>query len=202
MAQIDKGGGDDKLLYMGDLQNKTKRKVTVEGVLRLLSDLTDEYLPTTRLGAYRRAYAPRYFSVEDYFPSQIERVIERLERQGKVKIIGSGDRRKVVLEEAGKQMILDYDLKQLQPKTGKWDGKWRVVFFDVMEPDQGKRDRFRRLLKRMGFRQMQKSVWVIPYDWEKEIKYIREVLGIPHGVKYGVLESVENDSEMRNWFDL
>ena len=49
---------------------------------------------------------------------------------------------------------------------------------------------------------MQKSVWVYPYPLEKEIKFLREILDVPHGVKLVTAEKIENDEDLRNWFDL
>ena len=74
--------------------------------------------------------------------------------------------------------------------------------FDVEEEKKRKRDGLRRYLKRLGFWQMQKSVWVYPFDCDKEVKYLREVLNVPHEVKLGVLEKVENDRELREIFGL
>ncbi len=49
---------------------------------------------------------------------------------------------------------------------------------------------------------MQRSVWVSPYDVFDEVKYMREVLDIPHGVKLGLLKEIENEEDLRVWFGL
>ena len=40
------------------------------------------------------------------------------------------------------------------------DGKLRLVSFDIPEIKRTNRNNFRRAIKRMGFRQVQKSLWV------------------------------------------
>ena len=72
--------------------------------------------------------------------------------------------------------------------------------FDISEIDKNKRDRLRVYLKKLGLKQMQESVWVGPYDVGDEVRYLREVLEVPHGVKLGLLKEVENERELKEWF--
>ena len=55
-------------------------------------------------------------------------------------------------------------------------------------------------MKKLGLKQMQESVWVGPYDVGDEVRYLREVLEVPHGVKLGLLKEVENERELKEWF--
>lgn len=41
-----------------------------------------------------------------------------------------------------------------------WDGKWRLVIFDIPEDKRGIRDLFRRKLKEWEFKRWQQSVWI------------------------------------------
>jgi DNA-binding transcriptional regulator PaaX len=45
----------------------------------------------------------------------------------------------------------------------KWDGRWRILIFDIPEKEKYKRDALRRRLNDMGLKQLQQSVWVTPY---------------------------------------
>ena len=179
-----------------------KRKITIRGVLRLIGDVSDYMLPMDWVSVYRRAFAPKYFDLEDYFPSEVHKAIARLERKGLVEKKQTGGELVVILTEAGKQQLLAFDLESLGQKSGVWDGKWRMVFFDIENKSSHMRDRLRRYLKRMGFKKYQDSVWVYPFDCDQELKYIREVLDIPHGVKLAVVERLENDEDLREWFGL
>lgn len=174
----------------------------MEGVLRLISDTAEEMFPLTRIGAYRKLYAPKYFAMEDYFPSVVVQTVKRLARKGMVEIKEAGEGKVVILTEKGKRGKLFYNLKNMLPKKGIWDGKWRVVIFDIDEKRKGKRNFLRKYLTQLGFRQWQKSVWINPYDCTSEIKYLREVLEVPHEVKFGVMEWVEDEDEIKKWFDL
>lgn len=58
-----------------------------------------------------------------------------------------------------------------------WDGFFRVVVYDISEETRKVRDRFRWKLKQLGFGLLQKSVWISPHDFLKELK---EFLKINH----------------------
>src|SRR3989344_7614969 len=51
-------------------------------------------------------------------------------------------------------------IAELQSPGEKWDGKWRVVIFDIPEKRRAARDLLRHNLKSWGFTPWQQSVWV------------------------------------------
>ena len=55
----------------------------------------------------------------------------------------------------------------------KWDGRWRLVLFDVPTTQNTYRDRLRRSLRDKGFGCLQNSVWITPDSLEEE----RQILG-------------------------
>lgn len=58
----------------------------------------------------------------------------------------------------------------------KWDGKWRVVVFDIPEKNRRVRQALRMGLRMLEFKPLQKSVWVSKIDCVKDLrKYIREL---------------------------
>jgi len=50
----------------------------------------------------------------------------------------------------------------MQPK--KWDGMWRVITYDFPEGERSARNSLRHVLAKSHFLQLQKSVWIFPYD--------------------------------------
>lgn len=139
----------------------------------------------------------------EYYPSSIEKVTKRLYRRGYVEVVYEKGKPAVKITDKGKVEILRYDLEKLQiNKPPKWDGKWRLVIFDIPEKYRNSRDLIRSKLKQLGFYQFQKSVFIYPYPCEKEIKFLREVLGVPHAIKLIKADKVENDEELRKIFSL
>lgn len=49
-----------------------------------------------------------------------------------------------------------------------WDGRWRLVLFDIPEERRRERQNLRRYLRRRGFGCLQNSVWVTPHPVEQE----------------------------------
>lgn len=136
----------------------------------------------------------------EYYPSSIHRHTMKLWRKGLVDVRESSDGYTVVITEKGRRDTLQYDLEAMTVETPtEWDGRWRMIFFDIPTTHKA-RNHFREKLLYMGFFCMQKSVYVYPYPCEKQIKFLREVYEMPHSVKYAVVESLENDEDLRRYF--
>ncbi|MDI6820679.1 MAG: hypothetical protein QMD65_00675 [Patescibacteria group bacterium] len=81
-----------------------------------------------------------------------------------------------------------------------WDGKWRLVTFDVPVNFDKKRYILRSLLKDLGFYQLQKSVWIYPdYLAEKFWKLLVD-LEINQYCKIMLVEFLENDEDIKRHF--
>lgn len=68
-----------------------------------------------------------------------------------------------------------------------WDGKFRLVIFDIPEQKRAVRNLFRRRLKDWGFKNWQKSVWVGRHNVTDKLKQLIANLGIKDWV--AVVES-------------
>src|SRR3989344_1568396 len=105
-----------------------------------------------------------------------------------------------VLSDKGKMKALTYHFSEMKIKDKVWDKKWRVVFFDVPEKHRWGRDSLRDKLKKLGFYEIQKSVFVFPHDCEDEIDFIIEFYGMRKYVRYGVMEYIDDDIYLKNNF--
>ena len=91
---------------------------------------------------------------------------KNLEHRGVIEIIGKG---KYKFTEKGKVWFKSSLLRYYKDLGIKWDGKWRIVIFDIPQELHNKRNRFRKRLKFLGFYMIQKSVFVFPYTCEEEL---------------------------------
>lgn len=180
---------------------RSERRIRITELLRYVNDSLEILVPLTRRGTYQLKYKtlPDW---EDYFPSVVKAAVNKLQRQGLVEKRETPSGILVKITAKGKRRVLTYRLEELEPKTGKWDGSWRLVFFDVPELERHKRNRLRRYLLQLGMKQIQESVFVSPYDVFSEIEFIREVLEIPHGVKMATLKWIENEEELKEIFEV
>ncbi|MEK7658592.1 MAG: hypothetical protein AAB352_01880 [Patescibacteria group bacterium] len=102
-----------------------------------------------------------------------------LKRKGLIKIEEDGFDIKIIPTEKGIKIMKRYQILELRiKKPKKWDGKIRVVAFDIPNIQRTKRDAFRRKLKELGFYSSQKSVWLHPFDCKNEIKILKDFLGL------------------------
>ena len=60
----------------------------------------------------------------------------------------------------------------------KWDGKWRMVIFDVPKEKNHRRDRLREKLKQLGFGMWQESVYISPHQLAADLHESLETMGM------------------------
>lgn len=139
-----------------------------------------------------------------YSPWGMRRTLRRLKKQKYVTVHEStGGNTTVTITNNGMVRALTYELNTLSiQKPTRWDGKWRVVIFDVPEKNKKLRDTFRMRLRQMGLYQLQKSVYVSPYPCFHEIEFLRELYGIAVTVLYLTVEKIEDDAFLRTHFQL
>src|SRR3989338_3338762 len=113
---------------------------------------------------------------ENLTRSQILRSLENLEKKEIIAMEEKRDKVIIHILDKGRITLLEYSLSRIfafKKEKKEWKGKWYLVFFDVPEIQRNKRDYLRRLLTKMGFYRFQKSVYVLPYECEEEIKLIK-----------------------------
>ena len=96
----------------------------------------------------------------------VRRSLAYLVKQGYVKREGKRVVRFKVTQN-GKDKV-----NELRPglKNRHWDGKWRIVMFDIAEKYRGMRTVLRRFLVLLGFRQFQRSLWMSAFDVSREVR--------------------------------
>ncbi len=118
--------------------------------------------------------------------------------------IGEKDGEMVIkLTEKGKMTLLKYDFERMRIRRPlRWDGKWRLVIFDIPNGKKVAREIFREKLKQLEFYPLQKSVFLTPYPCFSEIEFLRQVLGIGENVRILIVEKLEGEEIFRQHFGL
>ncbi|MFA6190057.1 MAG: hypothetical protein WC711_00890 [Candidatus Staskawiczbacteria bacterium] len=106
------------------------------------------------------------------------------------------------LTKKGKLKALNFQLNNIKNKKEKWDGKWRMVAFDIPEKYKGGRDALRHRLKIIGFCELQKSVFITPYNCMKEINFLVNYFKLDKYVRFGILETIDNGRYFKKIFKL
>ena len=86
-----------------------------------------------------------------------------LKRKGYIKIKNLESRQAIALTPKGAEKALRAKFTMGERPKRK-DGKWLMVVFDVPEKKRRLRDFFREYLKSLGFKMLQRSIWVCPFD--------------------------------------
>ncbi|OHA39898.1 MAG: hypothetical protein A3G59_00665 [Candidatus Taylorbacteria bacterium RIFCSPLOWO2_12_FULL_47_20] len=129
-------------------------------------------------------------------------------KQAYEKLISSGhlikDREGFVrLTEKGERRMIEFELRGAKlTRSEKWDGHWRILIFDISEKKRLLRDRMRRTLISLGFRHLQDSVWIYPYDCTDIISLLKKDFEIGKDLIYMTSDKIEYDGALRKHFGL
>lgn len=130
-------------------------------------------------------------------------ILKRLHQQKIIQITEENEYSIVKLTERGNLRILKYKLEEMiVQKPKKWDGRWRMVLYDIKKFKKKEQEAIRRILNQLKFLQLQKSVYLTPYPCEKEITFIREYFGVGTEVLYVVVHKIENEKVYKSYFGI
>jgi DNA-binding transcriptional regulator PaaX len=132
------------------------------------------------------------------------RIVKEFRRDRLVDYIEQKDgNTEIVLTEKGKLKTLKFKIDAIKiPKPLKWDKKWRVVMFDIPEKRRSGRNVLREKLREIGFKEIQKSVFVHPFPCLDEINFITEYFQLRNLVRYGEIINISNEEELKLKFKL
>jgi DNA-binding transcriptional regulator PaaX len=127
-----------------------------------------------------------------YLKQSLERFIEN----------GLVEKRKdrLFISNKGRVFFQQHSIKSRLADIKSWDGKWRLITFDVPNEFNKERYRLRYLLKYFGFYQLQKSAWIYPNHLSEELWKLLVDLELAKYCKVMIVEFLEQDKELRDHF--
>lgn len=110
---------------------------------------------------------------------------------------------KLILTESGKQQakklrLLGDSINFSKPKH--WDGKWRIVLFDIPEKNRAFRDILREHLRALDFFKLQHSVFVSPQPLEKPILELVALYSAEPYVRVITATKIDNETKIKKHF--
>lgn len=132
----------------------------------------------------------------------VEKNINSLVSHGLIKVTYSKNGERVLsLTPKGKfEALLRHGVYTQQKK--KWDKVWRVVIFDVPNTKSKTRIELRKAIRQYGFKVLQKSVWVYPYECDDFIAVLKGHLEVSQDVLYMKVQYIENQKHLEKEFGL
>ncbi len=106
------------------------------------------------------------------------------------------------LTKMGEKALRHLTLSEAVRRPLHWDGKWRVLIFDIPEERKVLREKIRSFLLTVGFVHLQHSVWIYPYDCEDLVTLLKADLRVGKDVLYMIVDSLENDANLQKKFNL
>jgi hypothetical protein len=127
----------------------------------------------------------------------IARLLRYIQQQGLV----YSEQGHVVLTNSGKRRVYKRQLDTLSiPTPTTWDGRWRIILFDIPTGTRVVRSTFIAQLRRLGLQPMQQSVWAYPYECREHIMLIAETHGLSDHVCYIETNFIDQDTSLRSMF--
>lgn len=109
----------------------------------------------------------------------------------------------MVLTDKGKKRVITLNIDNIKiKKPNIWDKKWRLVLFDIPEKKKQARNILRETLKKIGFLEFQKSIFVYPYSCQDEIDYIIEYYEIRPYVRTITAIELDNELHLKKMFNI
>ena len=136
---------------------------------------------------------------------KIEKSLKSLERKEIINLEEKDNKVFVYIKDKNNPTVMKYSIKalmDLKKKKKKWEGKWFLVFFDVPEVQRNKRNYLRKYLVDIGFYRYQQSIYIFPYECEKEIILIKKIVEGAKYMKYIIAEKIEDEHVIKTFFKL
>ncbi|OGI66286.1 hypothetical protein A3A95_01875 [Candidatus Nomurabacteria bacterium RIFCSPLOWO2_01_FULL_39_18] len=200
---MEKGGYGQRLKDFLSSDTKEAKIATVALCVLALASL-----PVLVVGAGAIGNVVQVFKMfkgsRKYSESQIRSAINSVKRQKLIEYIVDRDGKTIVkITTKGKTRLRAFDIELIEIKTQKkWDGKWRLVMFDIPMRFTKGREALRYHLKKLNFFQFQKSAWIYPYPCEDEIIFIADFFGVGKYVEVLSVESILRDEKIKKHFHL
>jgi DNA-binding transcriptional regulator PaaX len=173
-------------------------------ILSAIKDIA--YLPVVDKYAFTKQYKAlldHLFDEEKITKQQKYNAKKIIDRLIKNKLLSLAKNGRLELTEEGKKKLHNLEFKDFKISKPKvWDGKYRVIIFDIGVEKNRIRDAVRRQLSAWGFVRVQDSVWANPYECREVITLLKNHFGVNKNVLYITAESIENDIPLKKLFNL
>lgn len=117
-------------------------------------------------GGYRKG---SIFDFLDLKKSALRLAVYRSLKTGDIeKVIENGELYFKITSQGKRHLTRLFPIYKLAESD--WDGKWRVIIFDIPEIGRDSRDYLRQKLISLGFGRLQKSVYISPLDLLADVK--------------------------------
>lgn len=154
-----------------------KKETIGKMVLLALEKAVDGYVRFEDFTYHHYRY---HHGIPELKKASLAQALKRLREKGFIERVTEKDEGKIILRltEAGREFLL---LEKSDDEI-EWDGKWRVVVFDIPEKQRTIRNILRSRLKMWGFSPWQQSVWASKKNITAKLRNLVKELDIENWV--------------------
>lgn len=179
------------------LHRDTEELTKTSKILLLLLEAHGMLAKAVAYPSLSKALYPEY---EHYKASRrLEATMHRLLKQGWIKSEYREAKRVIILTRKGHLEAL-FKSAQFKTRSKHWDGKWRMVLFDIPEGARSVRARLRTLLKSFGFIPLQQSAYVYPYELHAQALELLSKSGLIRYIRFARIDRFDDDRDIRKQF--
>lgn len=184
---------------MQKISDKIRIGKTAKKILLILAKSGQSFLEHLFWLAYPKRIG--FEQYEDMIYGPFYRSARRLESYGLLKRRRQGKRITFILTRQGLNYAKNLELLDVKIIRLKiWDGIWRFVIFDIPEKHRVVREVLRKKLKMLGFVQIQKSVFAIPWPCQAQIRRIQNIYNADKFIKYLEVNAFDGEKLLKQKF--
>lgn len=166
------------------------KKETKEKIIENAGEITWTILgiiariPEALVGSFidQREISNHFSGSQEFLADRLVDHLRNLKQRGYIEIEKTDARTSVRLTTKGR-------IKNLEnPNNTESDGRFRIISYDIPEYLRFKRQQLCRSIRRIGYRQLQKSLWVCKYNKADEIDFVLDELDVRSYVAYFVID--------------
>ncbi|MCX6723824.1 MAG: CRISPR-associated endonuclease Cas2 [Candidatus Staskawiczbacteria bacterium] len=120
---------------------------------------------------------------------EFRNLIYYLKRKGYIKIKNLENKKAIILTKDGISKALKASFA-IEGKKKRKDGKWIMLIFDIPEKRRKARNLLKSILINLGYKLLQQSVWVSPYDVSGKTEQLLQMHSLDNYVKVFIIEEI------------
>lgn len=126
---------------------------------------------------------------DDKNKRKFDNLIYYLKRKGYIKIKNLESKQAIMLTKEGISKALRASFILEESKKRK-DGKWVMLIFDMPSKNKKARNLMRSILVNLGYKLLQQSVWISPYDISEKTERLLQIYSLDKYVKIFLIEEL------------
>ena len=131
--------------------------------------------------------------------ADVTKTVSRLKVRGYVEEDDAGIR----LTAKGIERAQAYELEGLRvPRVDPWDGRWRLIIWDIPEKQRTVRDQLRYLFTKLGLHPLKRSIWVTPFPCREQVEYLKSALDLEANLTFAEATYLDGGASLRRHFNV